>query len=230
MKYGFAIVLFVFLACACRTDQNKETSSEKDSTQLFSDTIRDTLPSKLPNTASNDTIKVPEVFSNHGFDSTIYYDLLIETHLCNPNYSDTTSDGTCPCSARYFRFFSYNHHRRIQDAFLLQVRAGVNGYPYRRLLIFVREQGKLVLMNGVVGYLYKKIPQPSGFDDLIVGVIDDLGNNNFSRYDVLLRYKDGKYRFVKALGDLEGKFDNEQLIKRASKAIKKRIDEKHLIF
>lgn len=232
MKKIIAAFLSIFLLflSSCKNNQGN-ANSVSDSTSVKNDSSSlKTITHQLSDTNAKDTLKVPELFSPKGFDSTIYYDLLIETHLCNPNFTDTTSDGSCPCSSRFFRFFPYNHNRRIQDAFLLQVKAGVNGYPYRRLLIFVRENGKLVLMNGVVGYLYKRIPQSNGFDDLIVGVIDDLGHNNFSRYDVLLHYKDGKYRFVEALGDLEGKFDNEELKERATKSIHNRIEQKHLIF
>lgn len=230
----FFLLLGLFVFAACKSDDTKN-NVDKNKNKIVDHTEKFTpLPKKfqkidsLPSTI--DTITVSPVFSNHGFDSTIYYDLLIETHLCNPNYSDTTTDGSSPCSARFFRFYPYNHHRKIEDAFMLQVRAGINGYPYRRLLIFVRENGKLVLMNGIVGYLYKRIPQPNGFDDLIVGIIDDLGNNEFSRYDVLLRYKDGKYHFIEALGDLKGKFDDETLKKQATTAIYRRIKEKHLIY
>ena len=175
-------------------------------------------------------MKTDALFKVGGFDDKLYYELLIETHLCNPKFSDSTSDGSTPCSSKYFSFYPYNHKRKIDDAFLLQIKAGVNNYPYRRLLIFVRENGKLILMNGIVGYLVKRISRPNDIDDLIVAIFDDLGNDKFDRYDVLLRYKDGKYHFVEAVGDLKGTFDTPDLKKRASDAILGRINEKELIF
>ena len=205
---------------------NQSEKSDKNADEKINNELVDDLPQDY----NQDTIKTDGLFTLGGFDDKIYYDLLIETHLCNPNYTDTTSDGSTPCSSRFFKFHPYNHKRQIQDAFLLQIKAGVNNYPYRRLLIFVREKGKLVLMNGIVGYLVERISRPNEIDDLIVAVFDDLGNDKFDRYDVLLRYNDGKYHFVEAIGDLEGEFNSLQLKKRASKAILERIHDKELIF
>tara|TARA_B100000508_G_scaffold130740_1_gene118300 strand:- start:4908 stop:5591 length:684 start_codon:yes stop_codon:yes gene_type:complete len=218
-------LLFILFSCKeSGTDQKESNSKEV----LESDSKE--LEKQDKTVAKADTIKAPADFSAQGFDEARKYELLIETRICNPQYSDSTKDGTVPCSAKYFRFFEYNRKRTLDNAFMLQVKAGVNNIPYRRLLIFEREKGKLVLVNGVIGYLVSQIKRPNGIDDLIVGVIDDLGDNNFDRYDVLLRYKDGKYHIVEAVGDLQGEFKSEELKKRATKMIKERIAEKELIY
>lgn len=235
IKRIFSISI-VFLLFSCTDDVNGEngstpTSQDTESQIEYNEgNSAEDIDDELPLDYKQDTVKTDGLFTKGGFDDKLYYDLLIETHLCNPNYTDTTSDGSTPCSSRFFNFHPYNHKRKIDDAFLLQIRAGVNKYPYRRLLIFVREKGKLVLMNGIVGYLVERISRPNEIDDLIVAVIDDLGNSKFDRYDVLLRYKNGKYHFVEAIGDLEGNFESPELKKRASKAIQERINDKELIF
>jgi|SRR5690554_509722 len=219
-------LLFLF---ACTNDKKEDLVVSKKNEKVENN---ESTASKVPSTQTekSDTVKVETVFSSSGFTDKKYYELLIETHLCNPNYDASSKDGSTPCSARFFEFHPYNHKRDINDAFLLQVKAGVNKYPYRRLLIFVREQGKLVLMNGIIGYLVERIARPNGIDDLIVAVVDDLGNDKFDRYDVLIRYKEGKYHFIEAIGDLHGTFDTPELKERASKAILERINEKELIF
>src|SRR5690554_2526658 len=220
-----SILFFLF---ACTSDQkNKDSQADQVESEL-TDSLK--VEKSTSDELETDTVKVETLFNSSGFDDKKYYDLLIETHLCNPQFDGSKNDGTTPCSARFFEFYPYNHKREIEDAFLLQVKAGVNNYPYRRLLIFVREKGKLVLMNGIVGYLVERIKQPNNIDDLIVAVFDDLGNDKFDRYDVLIRYKDGKYHFVEAVGDLQGKFNTPDLKQRASKAILERINEKELIF
>ena len=206
------------------TDANKQSEEQKDGSPISSD------ESETMHSPEKDTIAAPAVFTNNGFDQALKYELLIESRICNPKYNDSVNNGSVPCSAKFFRFFEYNRKRNLKDAFMLQVKAGVNNFPYRRLLIFERERGKLVLINGITGYLVSQVKKENDFDDLIVAVIDDLGNNNFDRYDVLLRYKDGKYRMIEALGDLQGEFKNEKLKKRATTAIKARIKEKNLIF
>ena len=235
----FLIFTVCFLCCISCKESISDTENKNQNT------VRESLDTTTTSTenstnSSNETLEtvsihedtttINDMFSAQGFNKKIYYELLIETHICNPQYSDTTSDGSTPCSARYFDFFPYNHNREINDAFMLQVKAGVNNYPYRRILIFVREKGELVLMNGIIGYLVKRVKRPNKIDDLIVGIVDDLGNDKFDRYDVLLHYNDGKYHFKEAIGDLKGKFETKELKEKASQMIKERMEKKKLLF
>jgi hypothetical protein len=174
--------------------------------------------------------KVSTLFDQTSFDEKLKYELLAETRICQPYYTDSMPPGVVPCTPKHFAFYEYNHKRKLEDAFLLQVKAGVNNYDYRRLLIFTREKGKLVQMNGINGYLVEQRTRPNEIDDLVVAIVDDLGNDKYDRYDVLIRYRDGKYHFVEAIGDLYGKFDSKELKEKASKMIKERIEEKELIF
>ena len=230
MILRFAILLILFFAFACTSDskQKDATIDQSENKENSGDKVTGKSPSS--DGEKSDTVKVETLFTSAGFEDKKYYELLIETHLCNPDFNPSAKDGSTPCSARFFEFHPYNHKREIDDAFLLQVKAGVNNYPYRRLLIFVREKGNLVLMNGIVGYLVERIARPNNIDDLIVAVFDDLGNDKFDRYDVLIRYNDGKYHFVEAIGDLQGTFNTRELKERASKAILERINDKELIF
>lgn len=202
------LFLLLITCFSCKTETKKDDSEDFES----------------------EVTKISTLFDKKSFDSQEKYELLAETHICQPHYSDSLEDGAVPCTPKHFEFYEYNHKREIDNAFLLQVRAGVNNYPYRRLLIFTRERGKLILVNGIIGYLVEKRSRPNDIDDLVVAVIDDLGNDKFDRYDVLIRYDDGKYHFVEAIGDLQGKFKTDKLKKEASKMIKQRIEEKKLIF
>ena len=203
------LIVFIFLLFSCETEVKKSNSTDD---------------------FKSDTTKISTLFDQQSFDEKLKYELLAETRICQPFYTDSMPPGVVPCTPQYFAFYEYNHKRELKDAFLLQVKAGVNNYDYRRLLIFTREKGKLVQMNGIIGYLVEKRSRPNEIDDLVVAIIDDLGNNKFDRYDVLIRYKDGKYHFVEAIGDLYGKFDTKELKEKASKMIKERIEEKNLIF
>ncbi|HLW39929.1 MAG TPA: hypothetical protein VKX31_06035 [Brumimicrobium sp.] len=234
MRNQIIIMVLAFLFFSCSNNDGKSTSDEKEvGKEIVSPTNEDQNDLEASDVLGESKIlqkAEADVFSQMGFDDKVYYELLIETRICDPTFDAETNHQTTPCSSKLFNFFPYNHKRKIEDAFLLQVKAGVNNYPYRRLLIFVRERGQLVMMNGITGYLVKRIPQENEIDDLIVAVIDDIGNNMFDRYDVLLRYKDGKYHFVEAIGDLQGTFDDPELKANATKAIHERIIEKELIF
>lgn len=230
MRLGI-LTLLIFGLFACTTDvEPKNDIAPQEEIEDTAAIQKDSLVNnELPTELTEATVENTE-FTTEGFKDKKYYELLFETHLCDPDYDASSDEQTTPCSAKLFKFFPYNNKRKIEDAFLLQVKAGVNDFPYRRLLIFIREDGKLVLMNGIIGYLVKRIPQDNGIDDLIVAVIDDLGNDKFDRYDVLLKYKDGKYHYEEAIGDLEGVFKDPELKQRATKAIRERINEKELIF
>lgn len=200
---SFLIILLLF--CSCESNTSDEDQFESISTE------------------------VTTLFDEESFESQEMLDLLIELKICNPSSEDSIIEGIVPCTPKFFAFYGYNHKRNIEDAFLLQVRKGVNEFPYRRLLIFTRERGELIKMNGIVGYLVEKRSRPNEIDDLVVAVVDNIGGK-YERYDVLLRYNDGKYHFVEAIGDLEGTFQDEALKEKASKMIKQRIEEKQLIF
>lgn len=233
MKLLFPALIILTLLFSCQEENPSSSQTDEkfsDTTETDHSKTNEPTGDQQESLDKGDTIVAPAEFSMNGFNDNVKYELLLETHICNPNYSDTVTDGSVPCSARFFRFFPYNHKRDLEDAFMLQVKAGVNNYPYRRLLIFTRERGKLVLVNGITGYLVSRIKRPNEIDDLVVGVIDDLGNSNFDRYDVLLRYKDGKYHVEEAIGDLQGTFEDEELKERATRQIKQRIEEKELIF
>lgn len=234
MRVFITFIILSFLVLSCTSDSKESPSKGKKVGEETPISTNEDQEKEEINKLEEEALIIDkaeaDMFSQMGFDDKVYYELLIETQICDPAFDAVTNNQTTPCSSKLFNFFPYNHKRKIEDAFLLQVKAGVNNYPYRRLLIFVRERGKLVLMNGITGYLVQRIPQDNEIDDLIVAVIDDLGNDIFDRYDVLLRYKDGKYHFVEAIGDLQGTFDDPELKARATQAIHERIIEKELIF
>jgi len=178
----------------------------------------------------SETTSISTLFDQDSFNDSKHLELLAELRICNPETQDSVINGVFPCSPRFFAFYSFNHNRKMEDAFLLQVRKGVNNYPYRRLLIFTREKGLLVKMNGANGYLVEKRSQPNGIDDLVVAIVDNIGGH-YERYDVLLKYRDGKYHYVEALGDLHGVFEEGSELKaEATKQIGERIKQKQLLF
>ncbi len=205
--FVFLFSIFILLLTSCNEGESLEQKKKFNSTTTTISTTFD-----------------EEVFENEKFDALLY-----ELRICDPTLIDTVRNGIVPCSPKFFAFYSYNHKRKIEDAFALQVRKGVNNYPYRRLLIFTRERDGLVLMNGINGYLVETRSTENEIDDLVVAIVDNIGGH-YERYDVLLRYENGKYHFVEALGDLEGAFDDAELKERASKEILNRIVQKKLMF
>jgi hypothetical protein len=217
-KLSFFVILFVLFSC-----KEGEVKHEVDSDDQNFFTTSD-------NTQEGDVIEITTLFDEENFPDPEMPALLTEIKICNPLINDSIIDGVVPCSPKYFKFYTYNRKRSLEDAFLLQVRKGVNNYPFRRLLIFTRENDKLVLMNGIRGYLVEKRKSESGLDDLVVALVDNL-EGEYMRYDVLLRYENGKYHYVEALGDLYGSFEGKPKMKAAAfEEIGERIKSEQLIF
>ena len=205
-KNSFIIIISLLVLFSC-------TEGKKQETELFKPEIT----------------KITTLFDEESFPDEQHEQLLNEINICHSLGNDSIINGVFPCSPKFFKFYTFNHKRDLENAFLLQVRKGVSNYPYRRLLIFTRENGELVLMNGIRGYLVEKRSTANEIDDLVVALVDNIGGH-FERYDVLIRYNEGKYHYVEALGDLQGAFEDENLKKEATKQIGERIKEKELIF
>ena len=84
--------------------------------------------------------------------------LLKELKLCDPNAPNDTDENRPSCSPKFFRFFKLSEKMALSDGFILLVKAGVNGFPLRRVLIFQRDGEQLVKLNGFNGNLIEFRP------------------------------------------------------------------------
>ena len=143
---------------------------------------------EVDNTISTD-------FNANTFTSKVEEELLKELHLCDPKATSDDDPAHPTCSPKFFRFFKLNKQTPLKDGFKLLIKAGVNGFPLRRLLIFEREDGQLVKLNGFNGNLIEQRKSPSGYDDLVIRFPDNI-NENITYYNCLFTWKDGKYNYV----------------------------------
>lgn len=90
------------------------------------------------------------------FDDPVKLKLLNELNICGQSEEDTL---TVPCSSKYFTILPLRSDKPIEDAFILKVRSMTMlkndpaPFPDRRVLVFERENGRLVRTNGFVGEL-----------------------------------------------------------------------------
>lgn len=176
------------------------------------------------------TQAVSTTFEAGQFDEKIKLELLNEINICQDTLNpDPRKNGMSICSPENFAFYSYSDQISLENGFMLQVKAGVNQFPFRRLLFFIREKGKLITMNNIIGYLVEKRSSSSGFDDLLVSLTENL-DGKYMRYDILLKYKEGKYHFDEVLGDLYGEINDAEMKKAAKEDIENRIRIKQLMF
>lgn len=170
-------------------------------------------------------------FSTNSFTSNIEEELLQELKICNPAAPNDTDEKNPACSPKFFRFFPLSKQIPLKDGFILLVKAGVGGHPLRRVLIFQREKGMLIKLNGFNGNLIEKRPSPTGYVDLVVRFPDNI-DNNLVYYNCLFQWKNGKYeyRYCEVIDEDVPRNVKREFIDSMGVEIKKILDRNNMIF
>lgn len=104
---------------------------------------------------------IQTIFEAGEFSDTTKIELLEELRMCDSRISmDDTSYVYAPCAPSHFKFLSFNDEKDLKNSFMVQIKAlsilpGSQGVPLpvRHLMIFEREAGQLVKVNGFRGNL-----------------------------------------------------------------------------
>lgn len=176
-------------------------------------------------------LKVEQIstdFNLNKFSSNQEVKLLKEIGICDSTQADDINLEIPSCSPRFFRFFKLNKSRELKDGFILLVRAGVNGFPIRRLLIFERENGQLVKTNGFVGYIIERRFTGKNYDDIVVRFFERYENQKYF-YNCLYTWKNGRYVYAncEAINDLKIKAEKADSV---SIEVEKILNENKLVF
>ncbi len=157
------ILFFIFISCQSEKKQKvkiakpkKETVFDKEIEIIFQD-------------QSN--------FKNEELE------LLKELKICNPSEKDLKNHFNPACHSSFFKFFKFNEKKTIKNSFLLLIKARVHDFPLRRILIFEREQGELVKVNGFVANLIGMDKSSSEHNDLILRFNEDLGGGEVAFFN-----------------------------------------------
>lgn len=134
------------------------------------------------------------------FDQTVFEDpsmegLLKELNLCNDTVKDLEDYMHPACSPKFFKFYKLTDKTPYSNGFLLQVKSKVSGFPLRRVLIFVRENGQLVKVNGFVANLIGRRKVDGPYDDLLLRFNDNV-DGEITFYNCYYRWNGGKYEFL----------------------------------
>jgi len=98
------------------------------------------------------------------------------------------------CSPRFFRFFPLDNKNSLKNSFILLIKATVRGSDTRKIKIYRREKGVLVLVNGFNGNLIERKKATSKFDDLIIRFGNRMGGT-LHHYNCLFSWKGSQYQF-----------------------------------
>lgn len=160
--------------------------------------------------------------------------LLKELKLCDPNAPNDTDETHPSCSPKFFRFFKLSEKTKLSDGFILLIKAGVNGFPLRRVLIFQRDGEQLVKLNGFNGNLIEFRPSKSGYQDLVVRFSDNI-DGSLTYYNCLFQWNGSQYDYKLCEAIQEGGQEaphriRQEFIDSMAPEIKKVLDDNQMLF
>jgi hypothetical protein len=179
-----------------------------------------------PEPVNDNTISTD--FGMNSFSGNAEPELLKEIGICDPAAANDTDEKLSACTPKFFRFFRLTEQKPLRDGFILLVKAGVGGFPTRRVLVFEREKETLVKVNGFAGNLIERRRSATGYDDLVVRFGDRIEGNLYF-YNCLFEYKEGKYvyRTCEAINDSRVK---PEYMDSMAVEIKRSLDQNRMIF
>jgi hypothetical protein len=215
MKYLFPI-LFLFFLSSCSSDED-ETSTED---------------AEVENVETPQIKNIETLFDTDEFDDPKKVDLLKELKVCSDKNKGIDDYMNPSCSPRFFNILPFIDNVSIENAFLIQIKSKTNGFPLRRLLVFVRERGVLVKVNGFVANLIGTKKSSTSHDDLLLRFNDkDQGQDVF--YNCLFTWEKTAYKY-KSVEVIEGPNwggpVKAELKDSISKEVEKDILENKMIF
>jgi hypothetical protein len=159
--------------------------------------------------------------------------LLKELNMCDTTIADGQFGS---CSPKFFRFFKLNDDVSLKNAFLLLINGAAFPndpvkFKSRRILIFEREKGKLIMTNTIKGNIIERRKNgPSTYDDLVIRFrLDEYDE----AYHCVFKWKNGKYEFDKCEElfsyNCKGKVKPE-LVDSVSIEVNKILHEEKLLF
>ena len=174
LRFVVFAVLAGTLLFACSEDEEKKKGHEQ---------------------AHGDLVGIETLFDQNNFEDPSMEGLLKELNLCNDTTRSLEDYMNPACSPRFFRFFKLTEKTPIENGFLLQLKSKVSGFPLRRLLIFVRENGQLVKVNGFVANLIGRRKTDTAYDDLLLRFNDNV-EGEITFYNCFYRWNGAKYEFL----------------------------------
>lgn len=180
MKYFLSLVLVLSLV-SCSSDDPKSQDPVQNN----------------PKQEVGEVTNIETLFDKDVFDDPKKEMLLKELKICSDKNKGPEDYMNPACSPRFFELLPIATTIPLENGFILQVKSKVNGFPLRRILIFVRERDQLVKVNGFVGNIIGTKKSPSGYNDLILRFNDkDQGQDVF--YNCLFSWDGTAYKYKTA--------------------------------
>lgn len=154
--------------------------------------------------------------------------LLKNLRLCDSTIQWSEDENRPSCTPNFFRVFPLRKGLDINQGCMVLLKAGVNGFPVRRFVIYEKEGEQLIQANGFIGYPIEFRPKANSYDDVVIRFFERYEGEKYF-YNCLFTWKQNRYQFVRCeqINDANIKPDKQADV---SAEILQILNEKQLVF
>ena len=174
------------------------------------------------------SVQISTDFNTNTFSSKDEPKILKELKLCDSSIQWSEDLNRPSCTPNYFRVFPLKNGLDISQGCMVLLKAGVNGFPVRRFVVYEKEGNQFVQANGFIGYPIEFRPQAKTYDDVVIRFFERYEEEKYF-YNCLFTWKQNRYQFVRCeqINDANIKPEKQ---KEVSAEILQILNEKQLVF
>lgn len=167
-------------------------------------------------------------FNTNTFSSKQEATLLKNLRLCDSTTQWSEDVNRPSCTPNFFRVFPLKKGLDINQGCMVLLKAGVNGFPVRRFVIYEKEGDQLIQANGFIGYPIEFRSQANNYDDIVIRFFERYEGEKYF-YNCLFTWKQNRYQFVRCeqINDANIKPEKQAEV---SAEILQILNEKQLVF
>lgn len=173
-------------------------------------------------------VQISTDFNTNTFSSKAEPKVLKDLKLCDSTIQWSEDLNRPSCTPNYFRVFHLKKGLDISQGCMVLLKAGVNGFPVRRFVVYEKEGAEMVQANGFIGYPIEFRPQGKTYDDVVIRFFERYEGQKYF-YNCLFTWKQNRYQYVRCeqINDANIKPEKQTQV---SAEILQILNEKQLVF
>jgi hypothetical protein len=173
-------------------------------------------------------IQVSTDFNTNTFTSKEDAKTLKDLRFCDSTVQWSEDVNRPSCTPNFFRVFPLKKSLDLSQGCMVLLKAGVNGFPVRRFVVYEKEGTQMVQANGFIGYPIEFRPQAKTYDDVVIRFFERYEGQKYF-YNCLFTWKQNRYQYVccEQINDANIKPAKQ---KQVSAEILQILNEKQLVF
>lgn len=185
-------------------------------------------PKKNKKVEKVEGVQISTDFNTNRFSSKSEPKVLKDLKLCDSTVQWSEDLNRPSCTPNYFRVFPLKKGLDIAQGCMVLLKAGVNGFPVRRFVVYEKEGAQMVQANGFIGYPIEFRPQAKTYDDVVIRFFERFEGQKYF-YNCLFTWKQNRYQYVRCeqINDANIKPEKQTQV---SSEILQILNEKQLVF